>query len=198
MKKLFQAVDIKKWAKKITASTVIASLLMIDATRAMEEERDPYLSKVVHRIPSPKPQTTDLEIIDSDHSKQSSSSDDSGSSPEKLPLEGNQSLPLIPFPGFSLSHSQDVASTISPSLALPASSLRPLEIVSQSDFGTTPVTGSLQDRVPSPQVFSGPREMSSSSQNANPQGKSRLNEEDPLLDSDSSSFSSSDSSSDDP
>ncbi|MBY0272309.1 MAG: hypothetical protein K2X02_02675 [Alphaproteobacteria bacterium] len=198
MKERLQAVDIKKWAKKITASTVIASLLMIDAAKAMEEERDPYLSKVVHRIPSPKPRTTDLEIINSDSSKQSSSSEDSGSSPEKLTPEGNQSLPIIPFPGFSLSHSQDVASTISPSTAFPTSSLQPLEIVPQPDFGTTPVTGSLQDRVPSPQVFSGSRETSSSSHDANSQGKSRLNEEDPLLDSDSSSFSSSDSSSDEP
>ncbi|MDI9635768.1 hypothetical protein QM565_08215 [Geitlerinema splendidum] len=180
------------------ASTVIASLLMIDAARAMEDDHDTHFSKVLQRIPSPKPRTTDLEIIDSDSSKQSSSSEDSGSSPEKLTPEGNQSLPIIPFPGFSLSHSQDVAFTISPSTALPTSSLQPLEIAPQSDFGTTPVTGSLQDRMPSPQVFSGPRETSSSSQDANSPSKSRLNVEDPLLDSDSSSFSSSDSSSDEP
>ncbi|MBX9620640.1 MAG: hypothetical protein K2X28_01180 [Alphaproteobacteria bacterium] len=198
MKKLFQAVDIKKWAKKITASTIIASLLMIDAAKAMEDDHDPHFSKVLQRTPSPKPRTTDLEIIDSDSSKQSSSSEDSGSSPEKLTPEGNQSLPIIPFPGFSLSHSQDIASTISPSIALLTSSLQPLEIVPQPDFGTTPVTGSLQDRVPSPQVFFGPRETSSSSQDVNSHGNSRLSEEDPLLDYDSNSFSSSDSSSDEP
>ncbi|MCI5055580.1 MAG: hypothetical protein MRY83_05685 [Flavobacteriales bacterium] len=199
MKKLFQAVDIKKWAKKITASAVIVSMFMIDAARAMEDDHDPHFSKALQRTPSQKPRATDLEIIDSDSSKQSSSSEDSGSSPEKLTPEGNQNLPIISFPGFSLSHSQDVASTISPSIALLTSSLQPLEIVPQPDFGTTPITaGSLQDRVPSPQAFSGPRETSSSSQDANSPSKSRLNVEDPLLDSDSSSFSSSDSSSDEP
>ncbi len=183
MKELFQAVDIKKWAKKITASAVIASMLMIDATKAMED--DPHLSKVVHRIPSPKPRTADLEIIDSDHSKQSSSSDDSGSSPEKLALEGGKSLPTIPFLGF-LQSNQDATS---PSTALPTSSLQPLEIVPQSDFGTTPVTGSLQDRIPLPsQTLSGASRTSSSYQDAGP------SEKDPLLSSGTSSYGSSNSS----
>jgi hypothetical protein len=113
MKKLFQAVDIIKWAKKITASTVIVSLLMIDAAKAMEEEYDPRLSKVVRSPLSlkfpPTDQETTIEIIDDFSSRQNSSLDEADSStgsisasPEKLTPEKDKSLVLSPLSTLSL------------------------------------------------------------------------------------------------
>lgn len=208
MKELLQAIDFEKCIplfKKGIASLIICSMLMIDVAKAMDEQdRDPSHLPILQRTPSSIPQdgsseqsssdgdssprsespsstlrTTGLEIIDS-----RPNSDDSGSSPEKSLLEGDRSLDIIPFPVLS-SHHQNIPS------ALPPSSFPSQQVDLQSNLGVTP--SSLQDRVPSPQVFSGPTQARSSSRDIHSQANSRLNEEDPLLDSDPSSFSSSDS-----
>lgn len=214
MKEVFQALNIEKCialGKKGMASLIICSMLMIDVAKAMDSDEDDLHSlTVVQRAPSPKPPPTDLRSVGSPSPEQTSSdgdssprsvsppsnlqaldiidskpnSDDSGSSPEKSTLEGDKSLPVIRFPGLSPRSRQDSFAL------LPSSSPRQLVESQPEYFGTTPVTGSLQERIPLPsQTLSGASRTSSSYQDAGP------SEKDPLLSSGTSSYGSSHSSS---
>jgi hypothetical protein len=180
MKELFQAVDIKKWAKKIISSAVIASLLMIDAVKAMEEEYDPRLSKVAHSPLSLKLPSTDqdvvIEVIDDFSPRQNSSFDEGDSStgsisasPEKLTPEGDKSLILSPLTTLSLvlPKSNDVSISQQPDTIKSQPSLLPSDPLAFSgeegyfqlqlsssmsnSIGSSPMrAASLQERSPLP------------------------------------------------